>query len=709
MVEEATSELARSEERFRALVQDSTDIIVVIDADGRLRYVSPAGKTLFGANVDRLLGSDAFELIHPDDRARAVEAFTEVRRSGRLTEPVELRARRANGDVIEIEAVGTNLLDNPAVGGLVVNVRDISERKRAQAELAEAQERFRSAFEHAPIGMGLATTDARIIRTNQAFAEMLGRSPAELVGTPIFDITDPDDLSNRELMRQLFADEISNYKMEKRYLHADGHPVWASLSVSLVRDADGKPLYMIGQVEDVTERKAIGERLAHQAIHDPLTGLPNRVLFVDRLRQALERAKRVRQRVAVLFLDLDRFKVVNDSLGHATGDRLLVTIADRLRNALRPADTVARFGGDEFTVLCDDVADESTAMQLAERMLEAVARPVNLAEGEVFVTASIGIAVSGRQRRGTEDAETLLRDADAAMYRAKDQGRACSKLFDVHAHTRAVDHLRTANALHRALERREFRMHFQPVLSLETGRITGFEGLLRWQHPERGLVPPGDFIGLAEESGLIVPIGAWALEEACRQTARWQALRGNGQRRRLSISVNLSMRQLAEPLLPEDVERTLERTGLAADALWLEITETTLMHDAESAISALRALRALGVHLAVDDFGTGYSSLTYLKRFPVEALKVDQAFVDGLGRDAEDTAIVTACVSLAHALGLTAVAEGVETPVQLAELRTLGCELAQGYLFGAPQPASALGDRPADDVGTWAAITSGRR
>ncbi|HEX6313005.1 MAG TPA: EAL domain-containing protein [Acidimicrobiia bacterium] len=327
----------------------------------------------------------------------------------------------------------------------------------------------------------------------------------------------------------------------------------------------------------------------------------------------------------------------------------------------------------------------------------AIKLPVTLhdgeAEAEVFVTASVGIALSN----GHDSGAALLRDADAAMNRAKEHGRARCEVFDPRSRENAVDHLRTGNALHRALERGEFEVHFQPVVDLEAGAVTGFEALLRWRHPERGLVPPGEFIARAESTGLIVPIGAWVLEEACRQAARWQEVhRGQAP---LTISVNLSPRQLAEPTLPAQVARIIAETGVHPDSVWLEITETTLMHDAESAIGTLEALQEQGVHIAVDDFGTGYSSLSYLKRFPVEALKVDRTFVDGLGRDAEDTVIATACVSLAHSLGLTAIAEGVESHAQLAELRTLGCELAQGYLFAAPTSAPELGERPAERVG----------
>jgi diguanylate cyclase (GGDEF)-like protein/PAS domain S-box-containing protein len=684
----------RSEAQLQAMLRDSHDILAVIDAEGHLAYANPAAERLFGRRIEPLLGSSPFDFVHPEDLEHVIEVFgNAVHRPGE-TERVEVRVQHQNGQWRTLEAIGTNLLSDPAVNGMVVSARDVTESRAIHAQLRDAQERFRSAFDWAPIGMALTSLDGRFFRVNRALAQMLGRTEDQLQKATVLAITHEEDRdASTEAMRRAVSDNQSGYRMEKRYLHADGRPVWVKLSVSLVRDPDGAPLYFVSQMEDITERRASGELLAHQAIHDPLTGLPNRLLFVDRLRRALAESND-EQRIAVLFLDLDHFKMVNDSLGHPAGDRLLVALADRVRAAIRPSDVVARFGGDEFTVLCRDVPDEQAARLVASRISSAVALPIALAEGEVFVTASIGIALSGGE---LETPETLLRNADAAMYRAKDQGRAQAEVYESEAHDRAVRHLRTGNELHRALERGELRMHYQPIIRLEDGNVTGFEALLRWEHPERGLVRPDEFVGLAEETGLVVPIGSWALEESCRQARRWHDAGAD-----VSMSVNLSPRQLAEPGLVDDVARVLRETGVSPDKVWLEITENTLMRDAESMARSLGSLRSLGVHLAVDDFGTGYSSMTYLKRFPVDALKVDRSFVDGLGRDPEDTAICTAVVSLAHALGLRAVAEGVETPEQLAELRTLGCEMAQGYLFGKPQPAEAHGMRP--DQHRWAAF-----
>ncbi len=681
--------LERNEARFRAMVRDSNDIMAIVDPRGRLVYASPVTERILGLPIDPLLGTSVFELIHPDDRQIAMAGF-DLTRVKKEADRVEVRLRHADGTWRVMEAVATNLLDDPAVEGIVISARDLTDRRRAEAELREAQERFRSAFEHAPIGMALTTLDGRLFRVNRALVQILGRGESELLTATILDLSHPED---RELCRdsitRLLTGMTASCQLEQRYLHHDGHPVWVSVSASVVRDVNDQPLYLVTQIEDIAERRASGEALAHQAVHDPLTGLPNRLQFVERLSRELTRAEDRRERIAVLFLDLDRFKVVNDSLGHSAGDRLLIAVADRLSATMEPNDIVARFGGDEFTVLCHNITSEETAELVAERIAQAIARPVALMEGEVFVTASIGIALSGAAGDTTE---TLLRNADAAMYRAKDNGRDRAELFDARTHHRAVDDLRTGNELHRAIERGEMRVYYQPMISLDTGTLFGFEALIRWEHPERGLIPPMEFVPIAEETGLIVPLGAWALEEACRQAVHWHDAAPDEPH--LSMSVNLSPRQLAEPALPNEVARVLHDTGIQPSALWLEITESTLMRDAESAVSALGALRALGLHLAVDDFGSGYSSLAYLERLPVEALKVDRSFTEGVGVRKDSTAIVDAIVSLARALHLTTVAEGIETPDQLQRLRGMGCEVGQGYLFGAAKPAGVFGPDP---------------
>ncbi len=422
----------------------------------------------------------------------------------------------------------------------------------------------------------------------------------------------------------------------------------------------------------------------NQLLRDPLTALPSRVLFLSRLDAALERMQRRRgQQVAVLFLDLDRFKVINDSLGHSAGDELIVAVADRLRHALRRHETIARFGGDEFAILCEDVDDEQDAIAIAERLLKSFSLPFALAHGEAVSAASIGIAVAADP---AQDGEDLVRDADAAMYRAKQSGGGRCMLFDEVTRQRALDRLHTENALRGAIERGELRVYFQPEVSIKTSAIVGLEALVRWEHPERGLVLPGEFIPLAEETGLIIPIGRWVLLESCRHAKRWQDQRAVGDP--LGVKVNVSARQLMQSGFPGTVAEVLEATGMDPTLLCLEVTESVLLEDPESTSETLKALKALGVTVAVDDFGTGYSSLEYLRRFPVDCVKIDRSFVRGLPNSSDDVAIVNAVIELGHALNLSVTAEGVETDEQLDKLQLAGCDTAQGFLFSRPvEPA----------------------
>ncbi|MDQ6750691.1 MAG: EAL domain-containing protein [Actinomycetota bacterium] len=444
------------------------------------------------------------------------------------------------------------------------------------------------------------------------------------------------------------------------------------------------------QLGRVVERARAREEITHQGLHDALTGLPNRVLFLDRLTGALARSSRSAGLTAVLFVDLDRFKIVNDSYGHGVGDSVLVEVASRLDAALRPGDTIARLGGDEFVILCEAIEDGSEALRVAERLQLELVRPFNAQGSEAHVvTSSIGVAIGTLDT----DPEDLVHDADAAMYRAKDLGRARHELFDEAMRDRALAQLRTERALRKALAKGELQLHFQPIVSLaDPSRVQGVEALVRWQHPERGLVSPAEFIPLAEETGLILPIGDWVLHQACRQAAQWR--RELGPLAPLPVRVNLAARQLGQEDLPAIVKRALLEANIDPEDLGLEITESALIENAEVPARTLADLRALGVRVQLDDFGTGYSSLSYLQRFPVDGLKIDRAFVAGLGERPDASAIVSAIVAMGHALGLTIVAEGIETQVQAAEALRLGCDSGQGYLFGAPAPAAEAATAP---------------
>jgi diguanylate cyclase (GGDEF)-like protein len=437
-------------------------------------------------------------------------------------------------------------------------------------------------------------------------------------------------------------------------------------------------------LNDASARRAIERALSdamHEATHDPLTGLPNRALVLDRLEHELARASRSGSHTAALFVDLDRFKVVNDSLGHGVGDEVLVEVARRLVAGARVADTVGRLAGDEFVVIAEDI-DLEDALALGDRLAELVAAPMNLYGRETVLTASIGVALAD----GSASADEVLRDADVAMYRAKERGRARIELFDNAMRQRMLQRIDTEHALRQAIRDGDLRVHYQPVFSQQTGLATGVEALVRWQQADGRLVPPDQFIAVAEEAGLIIPLGAWVLRQACSDVAGWR--RDHAALAHLSVAVNLSGRQFADAGLADAIANALSESGLPNDCLTLEITESVVMEEAEATISTLRSLKALGVHLAVDDFGTGYSSLSYLRRFPVDTLKIDRSFVSGLGDSSEDTAIVSAIITLAKALDLTVVAEGVETEAQLRALRQFGCDAAQGYLLGRPQSAS---------------------
>ncbi|HET8628398.1 MAG TPA: EAL domain-containing protein [Thermomicrobiales bacterium] len=559
----------------------------------------------------------------------------------------------------------------------------LEERDRVKRALAESEQRYRSLFDHNPDAVFSLDPAGRIVSANAAIEALTGYSVAEALALETAHLVAPDD---HERIRRHFAEALAGraQHVELALRHKRGRPVDAQVTLLPIR-VDGRLVGVFGIAKDISARRAYEEQLQHQAFHDPLTGLPNRALFLDRLGHALDHARRRGEGVAVLFVDLDRFKVINDSLGHEAGDLLLIAVANALKGCLRPEDTAARLGGDEFTVLLERVADITAAVAVAERILRALQAPLALSGYDLVVTGSLGIALSTPERN---DPVELMRQADVALYRAKAQGRGCYQVFDATMNARVLERLELEAELRRALEREEFVVHYQPKVALATGRLEGVEALVRWQHPERGLLPPAAFIALAEETGLIRPLGRWVLVEACRQARAWQARHPAGPP--LVMAVNLTAPQFQQPHLAADIAAILAETGLPPHLLQLEITESVLMDDAAATLATLGALKRLGVQLAIDDFGTGYSSLAYLKRFPVDWLKVDRRFVEGLGTDAEDTAIVQAVVNLAAALKLAVTAEGVETADQVARLQALGCALGQGFYFARPLPAAAV-------------------
>jgi diguanylate cyclase (GGDEF)-like protein/PAS domain S-box-containing protein len=555
-------------------------------------------------------------------------------------------------------------------------------------EMQESEERFRSAFDYAAIGMALVSPSGQWVQVNHSLCQILGYSEKELLSSNFQSLLHAEDVeaANRAIA-QLLSGQVSATQIEQRFLHSFGDEVWVSLNASLIRATETQPQQLIFQIQNISDRKWAEARLLHDAFHDTLTGMPNRALFLDHLQLAIARHERHPSRhYAVLFLDFDRFKIINDSLGHLAGDELLIEIARRVVKCVRLGDTVARLGGDEFTILLEDLQSQEEAIQLAERIQQTLTQPIKLSMTEVTITASIGIAYSST---GYQKPEELLRDADTAMYQAKSRGKACYALFDPSMHSHAIRQLQIENDLRRALERDEFFLVYQPIVSLETNQLVGFEALARWQHPERGLVNPGEFISVAEETGLILPLGAWVITEACRQLREWQERLPSPAGRSLMMSLNLSGKQLMQDNIVEYVERILAQQGLDPHCLKLEITESVVMENIEVAMRKLEQLRSLGVKLSIDDFGTGYSSLSYLHRLSTDTLKIDRSFVQNMAQNNENAEIVRTIITLAKTLHMDVTAEGIETVDQLEMLRALGCECGQGYLFAKPMEADA--------------------
>ncbi len=681
--------LARSaaEQRFVTAFTSAPLGMALHGPDGRHVQVNQAYCELVGFNEADLLGLPVIDVVHPDDQDDLLDRYADLitGRASRVSH--ELRALRADDGVRWLRAHSAAVRGSDgALRYLVTHLEDITERHQNEIDLRVSEERYRTLVENSPAVVTRFDRDGRMVFMSPAIEEFLPFSREQLLGetSELFAQNHDAYLQWFTSLRRVF-DTGQRHDSEWEIPVGDGARWFQSRAVPEF-DEDGEVEYVLVMNTDITALKSTEAELAHQALHDPLTGLANRALFLDHLDNALARIDRRAEELAVLFLDLDRFKVINDSLGHSAGDQLLVAVGGRLPRVLRAGDTVARLGGDEFVILLPDVNGSDEAVAIAERVLQALRRPVSVDGDDVFSTASIGIALASStvDANGKVTAEGLLRDADAAMYRAKARGRDCFEIFDEQLRTQATARLHLESFLRRAIELDELEVHFQPEVEIASGRVVGCEALVRWRHPTDGLLEASQFITVAEESGFIVDLGLWVLGEACRQAGRW---RDDPEASLQTLRVNLSTRQLAQADLVKVVLDVLDESGIPPAMLCLEITETTLMADSQASLEALTALRAAGIEIAIDDFGTGYSSLGYLKQLPVDVLKIDRSFVDGLGVDPDDTAIVDAIISLGRALGLRIVAEGVETERQLAELRALGCDRAQGFLFSPAVPA----------------------
>src|SRR5260221_5724844 len=552
--------------------------------------------------------------------------------------------------------------------------------ERHVEELKESESRFHSAFTHAAIGMALVTSEGRFIQANKAFCEMLGRNSGELLSADLKALVNDEDLGALQgPVAKLVKGELTSLHTEVRGRHRDGSDVWMSLNISLARDWQFKTHNLIVQAQDVSARRRAEAELYHNAYHDSLTQLSNRAHFDEQLNRAIARVQRhPDQRFAVMYLDFDRFKLVNDSLGHKAGDELLVSVARRLRAMLRPTDVLARLGGDEFAILVEDLNRQRDAVDLTERIQKELEKPIRLGSMEVAVSASIGITFS---TNNYQTSDQIIRDADIAMYKAKSKGKAQYALFDSSLHRHVAEQLQLENELRRALGQGQIYLEYQPILTLKDRKLQGFEALVRWNHPEPGLLEPATFIPVAEETGLIVPLGNWVLSEACRQMREWRSIRDSDT---LRMSVNVSSRQLTHPDFVSHVGRALQAADMSAAQLTLEVTESVLMDGIENAVSTLTALRQMGVQLSIDDFGTGYSSLSYLATLPIDALKIDRSFIERMSLETEGSEIVKAIFKLGQALSKQVYAEGIETAAQLTLLQELGCEFGKAFLLSPP-------------------------
>ena len=659
--------------------------IALVDADGAIRYANGHLEMLSGYHKAQLVGR-AVDMLVPANLREHHVAHRNGTRGTSVTRPHGARSGllllRRDGVELPVDiALAPLAMDTTPY--TVVIVRDDSVREQAERARDDAERRFRLAFEHNVAGMALSSLDGRLVDVNRAYCTMLGLTAADMLGRDVVDVTHPEDRAlTTEMNRRLVSGEVEHVSYVKRYLHRDGHVVDANLLTGVVKDESGAPAYLVASVRDVTEERLLAAQLSHQALHDPLTGLPNRALFQERFEHASSASDGRDGWSAVMLLDLDDFKSVNDSLGHDVGDQLLAELARRLSSTARANDMLCRLGGDEFLYLVEGLASAAEARAVARRLLEALAAPFYLAGERVEQHASLGLVI--REHLGEDWAE-LLQDADSALYEAKRQGKGGFATFTPEMREQVSVRFAILQELHQALSSDELSMHYQPIVELASGAVVGFEALMRWQQRTRGPISPDVFIPLAERSGLIAELGKFALREAGLAAASWQQTVGDGAAP--YVAVNLSAHQFHDPALLASIDDMLSTAPLAPSRVVVEITESAALVDVVRAARTIEELRRLGVSIALDDFGTGYSSLSYLAKLRPDIIKIDKSFVSSRAESARAASLLSAMVSLGRDLDMIVVAEGIETPEQLAYLRELGCDLGQGYLFSRPVPA----------------------
>ena len=687
--------------RYRALMDTASDLLLVLTFEGRVTHANRATLAMARCERKEIMRDGIARLLLDEDvaffRSRIARAL------GGEQQSMMLRARAYHG-IRWLSCTLAPMSPGVPTSDLLAILRDVTDDRLAADTVRTSEAQLRAVFNQAAIAIALLDLDGFFVEVNPAVERLLGYDGVGLVGRRWNAFAPPEDRENTTVMIDALQTKArENVTLEQRFVRADGRVLWTMLTISRVDNPTGSA-GLIAMLQDITERRALEAQLTWQAYHDPLTNLANRALFRERVDRALGQRTTARGSVAVLFLDLDNFKTINDSMGHAAGDQLLFEVGRRLLNATRGCDTVARLGGDEFAILIDNVRVAADCVRVAERILVSMQSPVQLDDAEVTVSTSIGIV----RDAGDETADDILRNADVAMYNAKQRGKGRHSLFEPGMHDKAVERLRLQTDLRTAIENNEITLEYQPIVTLVDGRPCGFESLARWTHPEFGPVSPATFIPLAEETGMIVALGSRILHLACHQATEWNAL--PGLRIPIGISVNLSGRQLEEPLVVSHVREALDASGLDPARLTLEITESALVHNSETMRERLFQLKELGISLAIDDFGTGYSSLSYIQQFPVDVLKIDRSFVEGLGRTSStDAALARTIIALGASLQLRTVAEGIEVEAQRAILRELGCELGQGFLYARPMLAGDVEHWLADKLGFARPVSVSRR